>query len=68
MYPMNIICSNLFSVLKLRSYVLAQWMFRVPKVMFLLFVMEHSICCENLVDGLSPIFLCGVILYAILSR
>jgi hypothetical protein len=68
MYPMNIIFSKLFSVLKLRSSRLAQWMFRVPKVMFLLFAMEHSICCKNLVDGLSPIFLCGVILYAIIPR
>jgi hypothetical protein len=64
---MNIIFSKLFNVLKLRSSGLAQWMFRVPKIMFLLFVLEHSICCENLVDDLSPIFFCGVILYTIIS-
>jgi hypothetical protein len=35
MYPMHIICSKLLSVLKLRSSGLAEWVFKVPKVMFL---------------------------------
>jgi hypothetical protein len=32
---MHIICSKLLSVLKLRSSGLAEWVFKVPKVMFL---------------------------------